>query len=104
MFDLVAEVERYLEFMPWVHFSAAGVLDRPHRIDISSRDAMFDRFIQRWIFESVAAGGTNVEYHVDFKFRSRVLQLVIEAAFADRAVATMAACKGRAHRLCGGHA
>jgi ribosome-associated toxin RatA of RatAB toxin-antitoxin module len=44
-------------------------------------------------------GGTNVEYHVDLKFRSRLLQLVMEAAFADRAVATIAAYKGRAHRL-----
>jgi ribosome-associated toxin RatA of RatAB toxin-antitoxin module len=36
-------------------FSAAG--DRPHRIDIISRNAMFDRFIQHWIYEPVAAGG-----------------------------------------------
>ena len=128
LFDLVADVERYPEFMPWVtdsrirrrydhtilvdmtiaagplrkRFSAAGVLHRPHRIDINSSDAMFDRFVQCWTFEPVAEGGTNVEYRVDFEFRSRLLQLVMEAAFADRAAATMAAYKRRAQQLYGG--
>lgn len=41
-------------------------------------------------------------YHVDFKFRSQVLQLLIGATFADRAVATMSAFKRRAHLLYGG--
>jgi coenzyme Q-binding protein COQ10 len=128
LFDLVADVERYPEFMPWVidahvqqrkdhtilvgmtvgagplrkRFSTVAVLDRPHRIDISSHDPMFDRFGQRWTFEPARDGSTNVEYHVDFKFRSRVLQLLMGAAFADRAAATMAAFKRRAHRLYGG--
>ena len=127
LFDLVADVERYPEFMPWVtdsrirrrydhtilveitiaagplrkRFSAAGVLDRPHRIDISGTDAMFERFVQCWTFEPAGEGGTNVEYRVDFKFHSRLLQLIMEAAFADRAVATMAAYKRRAHQLYG---
>jgi len=129
LFDLVADVERYPEFMPWVidahvrerkdhtilvgmtvgagplrkRFSTVAVLDRPHRIDISSHDPMFDRFEQRWTFEPVIGGGTSVEYHVDFKFRSRVLQMLMGAAFDDRAAATMAAYKRRAHRLYGGH-
>ena len=125
LFDLVADVERYPEFMPWVieahircrkdhtiitdmtvgvgafrkRFSTIAVLDRPHRIDISSRDSMFDRFEQGWTFEPAAEGGTNVEYHVDFKFRSLVLQMLMGALFADRAVATMSAYTRRAHRL-----
>jgi coenzyme Q-binding protein COQ10 len=129
LFDLVADVERYPEFLPWViashirrrhdhtilvdmtiaagplrkRFSTAGVLHRPHRIDISGADALFDRFEQRWIFESAAEGGTDVEYHVDFQFRSRVLQMLMGAAFTDRAAATLAAFERRAQRLHGGH-
>jgi len=125
LFDLVADIERYPDFMPWVldsrvrhscdhtilvemtiaagpvrkRFSTGAVLDRPRRIDVSSRDPMFDRFAQRWTFEPTTDGVTNVEYHVDFKFRSRVLQLLMGAAFADRAAATMSAFKHRAHRL-----
>jgi len=130
LFDLVADVERYPEFMSWVtesrirqrrdhsivvemtiaagllrkRFSSVGALHRPHRIDISSDDPLFDRFKQRWIFEPAAGGGTNVvEYHVDFKFRSRVLQMLMGAAFSDRAVATPAAFKRRAHQLYDDH-
>ena len=127
LFDLVANVERYPEFLPWViearilhrkghtiavdmtvevgplrkRFSTIATLDRPHRIDIRSGDSMFDRFEQRWAFERAAEGGTNVEYHIDFKFRSRVLQTLMGASFANKAVATMSAFKHRAHRLYG---
>lgn len=129
LFDLAADVERYPEFFPWVkevrshhrndrtilidmtvaagplckRFSTTAVLDRPRRIDITSRDPMFDRFEQRWAFEPAAKGGTDVEYHVDFKFLSRVLRMLIGAAFSDRAAGTLTAFKRRAHRLYGGH-
>jgi coenzyme Q-binding protein COQ10 len=129
LFDLVADVERYPEFLPWViashirrrhdhtilvdmtiaagplrkRFSTAGVLHRPHRIDISGTDALFERFEQRWIFEPAPEGGTTVEYHIDFQFRSRVLQMLMGAAFTDRAAATLAAFERRAQRLYGGH-
>ena len=128
LFDLVADVERYPEFLPWVieariryrtdsamlvdmtiragrlqkQFSTAAALHRPHRIDISSCDPLFDRFEQRWTFEPTTNGGTNVEYHVDFKFRSRVLQMLMGKSFAGRATATMSAFERQAHRLYGG--
>jgi coenzyme Q-binding protein COQ10 len=128
LFDLVANVERYPEFMPWViearvrhrrdrtvavemtvgvgplrkRFSTIATLDRPHRIDITSRDSMFDRFEQRWTFEPAAEGGTNVEYHVVFEFRSRMLQALMGASLSNQAIATMSAFKRRAHRLYGG--
>jgi coenzyme Q-binding protein COQ10 len=128
LFDLVANVERYPEFMPWViearvryrrdrtivvemtvgagplrkRFSTIATLDRPDRIDIISSDSMFDRFEQRWTFEPAAEGGTNVEYHVVFEFRSRMLRKLMGASFSDQAIATMSAFKRRAHRLYGG--
>jgi len=127
LFDLVADVKAYPEFLPWVkevdvhqrkehsifvsmtvadgplrrRFSTMAVLDRPHRIAISSYDPIFDRFEQRWTFEQASEGGTNVEYHVDFTFRSRILQMLMRTSFADRAAATMAAFQRRAHQLCG---
>jgi coenzyme Q-binding protein COQ10 len=127
LFDLIVDVERYPEFMPWVvdsrvrrrddhamnvemtvaagplrkRFSTMAVLDRPHRIDIISRDPMFERFEQHWILQPTAEGDTNIEYQVDFKFRSRVLQMLMTAAFASQAAATMSAFKRRAHRLYG---
>ena len=125
LFDLVADVERYPEFMPWLiearirrrrdptiavemtigvgplrkRFSTIATLERPHRIDIMSFDSTFDRFEQRWTFEPAAEGGTNVEYRVVFDFRSRMLQTLMGASFSDQAIATMSAFKRRAHRL-----
>ena len=127
LYDLVSDVERYPEFLPWVadarirrrrdhtilvgmtlvagplrkSFSSIGVLDRPYCIDISSDDPIFDHFVQRWRFESLASGGTDVEYHLDVKFRSRLMQMLIGATFANRASATVAAFKRRADRLYG---
>jgi len=130
LFDLVADVERYPEFMPWVvesrvrerhnqtlvvdmtiaagplrkEFSTTGVLRRPNWIGVTSRDPIFDRFKQEWTFTPASEGATNVEYQHELQFRSRVLQLLMDAVFAKQATATMSAFKARAHRLYDRHA
>ena len=129
LFDLVANVESYPEFLPWVvasrirsrkdrsllvemtlsmgplrkQFSSVGVLDPPQRIDITSSDPIFERFSQHWTFVPVD-GGTDVEYRLDCQLRSRMLQMVMSASIAERAAATMAAFKRRAQKLYGGQA
>jgi coenzyme Q-binding protein COQ10 len=127
LFDLVADVESYPQFMPWViaaaitrrqdrtiwvemtigagplskRFSTVGVLDPPRRIDVSSDDPLFERFEQTWTFEPAPEGGTIVEYHVDFKFSSRSLQLLMGRMFADQVDRTAAAFTRRARQLFG---
>ena len=127
LFDLVADVERYPEFLPWViatrircredrtvwvdmtigtrflcrEFSTVALLDRPRRIDISSHDPLVDRFEQTWNFEPVAEGGTNLEYHVDFGLPSGPLQALIGASFTDRAAMMVDAFRHRARLLYG---
>lgn len=127
MFDLVANVEKYPEFIPWMiatrvrrrtdeaiwtdltvgtgflrkQFSTIARLDRPHGLTISSHDPMFERFEQRWTFGQVAEGGTDVRYHVDFRFKSLLLQALMDVGFADRASAIVTAYIRRARRLYG---
>jgi coenzyme Q-binding protein COQ10 len=127
LFDLVADVESYPEFMSWViaatisrrrdrtiwvdmtigtgplrkRFSTVGLLNPPSRIDVSSDDPLFERFKQTWTFEPTPEGGTIVEYHVDFKFRSRSLQLLMGGMFADQIDRTAAAFHRRALQLFG---
>jgi coenzyme Q-binding protein COQ10 len=127
LFDLVADVERYPDFMPWVieatirrrldhtlyvgmtvgvgpirkRFASIGSLHRPDWIDIRSSDPLFARFEQQWIFESAAAGGSNVEYRVEFEFRSRVLHALMAASLARQAAATVSAFEQRAARIYG---
>jgi len=125
LFDLVADVERYPEFLPWVvavrvrrredstvwvdmtigtrflrrRFATVALLERPHRISINSQDPLFERFQQIWKFEPATEGGTNVEYQLDFRFQSRVLQELISGMFAERASETVAAFRHRARQL-----
>jgi coenzyme Q-binding protein COQ10 len=125
LFDLVADVERFPTFLPWViaakvirrddttiwtdltmgtsilrkRFTTVALLERPHRIDISCDDPMFECFEQRWTFRPAVNGGTNVEYQVDFRFRSRVLQALIGGSFWERTSAMIAAFKRRAQKL-----
>jgi len=127
LFDLVADVGSYPEFVPWViavriqrrqentvwvdmtmgasflrrRFSTVAQLNRPRRIDISSHDPMFERFEQQWKFEPLDDGGTDVEYRVDYDFRSRLLQMLIGATVAEQAEAMVAAFRHRAQQLYG---
>src|SRR5690242_559276 len=126
LFDLVTDVERYPEFIPWMittrvrrrtdrfiltdltigagflrkQFSTEATLDRPRLITISSHDPMFKRFEQKWTFQTTEAG-TDVEYRVDFELRSFVLQALLDVTFADRAGAIVSAYTRRARRLYG---
>lgn len=125
LFNLVVDVDSYPDFLPWViaarirrrenqtvwvdltigtgflrkSFSTVAQLEPPHRIDIKSYDALFERFEQKWNFESATEGGTNIGYYVDFKFRSRLLQTLIGASFADRATTMVEAYRRRARQL-----
>ncbi len=125
LFDLVADVERYPEFLPWVvavkirqredstvwvdmtigtrflhrRFASVALLERPRRISINSQDPLFERFQQIWKFEPATEGGTNVEYQLDLRFQSRVLQELISGKFAERASETVAAFRHRARQL-----
>jgi coenzyme Q-binding protein COQ10 len=127
LFDLVADVERYPEFMPWTittrvrrrtnrviwtdltigtgiirkRFSTVATLDRPHRIAITSDDPLFERFEQKWTFEDSLEGGTDIEYYTDFQFRSFLLQALMDLSFVDRADAIVSAYARRARRLYG---
>jgi coenzyme Q-binding protein COQ10 len=127
VFDLVADVDQYPKFLPWFisakvfrrkeqtiwvdltmgtrllhkRFTTVAQLERPTRIFIDSRDPLFERFEQNWTFEPAAEGGTNVEYRVDFKFRSRLLQILIETSLAERTVEMVSAYKRRAQQLYG---
>ena len=127
LFDLIVDVERYPEFMPWIvdsrvrrrvdnvmnteltvgkgplrkRFTTIAVLDRPHRVDISSPDSMFRRFEMHWILQPIAESDTNLEYSLDYQFSSRILQMLMAAALVSQAAATLAAFKRRALYLYG---
>lgn len=122
LFDLVADIESYPRFMPWVRtakirekgdstfvvdqeirayglgakFTSKAVLDRPARIDITGEDGPFKHFSIRWSFAPVAGGGCRVSFHLDCEMRSRVLDLILGAAVWDIGRRTVRAFARRA--------
>jgi coenzyme Q-binding protein COQ10 len=126
MFDLVADIERYPEFLPWcrsarvlerkdnellgelvISFSHLSesyvsrvVLDRPQAISVSMVRGPFEYLTNRWRFTAVE-GGTQIDFFLDFKFRSRLLEKLIGGLFAKATNRMVQAFKERAEQLYG---
>ena len=117
MFDLVADVARYGEFLPWVvatrvksdseHEMIADMLvgfnalrekftsrvekDRPGRIKVHYVDGPMRDLDNVWHFRDVAedeGGGCEVDFHVTFTFRNAVFEKLAGQYF-DRAFRKM---------------
>ena len=127
LFDLVADVERYPEFLPWClgarvrerrdnvitadlligfrmvreRFTSRVVLDRPDQIDVSYAEGPFRYLENHWIFEPAPGGGCVIDFHVDFEFRSRMLQKIITVLFNEAVRRMVAAFESRARQLYG---
>jgi coenzyme Q-binding protein COQ10 len=113
MFDLVADVERYPEFVPLCrsltvrHRTAEGegvevvvadmtvayklvreafrskvTLDRPKlQILVEYLEGPFSHLENRWTFSATAEQSCEVEFFIDYEFRSRTLGLLMGAVF-----------------------
>jgi len=126
VFDLVADIERYPEFLPWCvgarirerrdnvilgdlligwrmvreRFTSRVTLNRPDRIDVEYTEGPFRYLKNHWVFER-QPGGCLVDFFVDFEFRSRMLQGVIAALFNEAVKRMVGAFETRARQLYG---
>lgn len=126
MFDLVADIERYPEFLPWCvgmrvrerrdnviladlmvgfkmireKFTSQVTLQRPSRIDVIYIEGPFKRMENHWLFKP-HDGGCMVEFYIDFEFRSRMLRLVMEPLFHEAVRRMVGAFEARAAKLYG---
>ncbi len=127
LFDLVADVERYPEFLPWClgarirerngneiiadlligfkmvreRFTSRVVLDRPDAIHVSYSEGPFRYLNNHWRFLPQRDGGCLIDFYVDFEFRSRMLQKIIEVLFNEAVKRMVGAFEGRARQLYG---
>ena len=109
LFELVAAVERYPEFLPWC--TAARITKRsgnvfhadlvvrfkvfqerfvskvtlhPHAlIDVEYINGPFRYLNNHWRFIEADDGGCTIDFYVDFEFRSKVLQKLIGLLFNE---------------------
>ena len=108
LFDLVADVGSYPRFLPWCmaarvrsrtetqlvadltigfgpfreKFTSRVALDRPKRVGVTYENGPFRYLNNQWNFVPHGSG-TEVDFFVDFEFRSRILQAAIGVVFNE---------------------
>jgi coenzyme Q-binding protein COQ10 len=127
MFDLVADVKRYQEFLPWVAatrvrsdsetlmiadlvvgfrslketFTSRVTKQRPGSLTVDYIEGPLKYLHNSWSFGPDGRGGCKIDFCVDFAFRSRIFETLAGQMF-DRALRRMiAAFEERAHHLYG---
>jgi coenzyme Q-binding protein COQ10 len=127
MFDLVADVGRYPEFLPWVvatrvrsddghemvadmlvgfkalreKFTSRVIRDRPDRIEVMYIDGPMRDLDNVWHFRPLEDGGCEIDFCVDFSFRNKMFEMLAGQYF-DRAFRKMVtAFENRAAELYG---
>jgi coenzyme Q-binding protein COQ10 len=127
LFELVADVKRYDEFLPWVtavrirssseemlvadlivgfnafkeRFTSRVSKERPRRIEVDYVEGPLKYLHNEWQFQPAPGGGTDLHFSVDFAFKSRIFETLAGAMF-DRALRKMmGAFEARAAALYG---
>ncbi len=131
LFDLVADIERYPEFLPWCvacrvtrrednviwgdlmigfkvfreRFTSKVTLKAPGRIDVEYIDGPFRYLNNHWLFIPEDGGrATTINFYIDFEFRSRALQVVARVAFNEAVKRMVQAFEKRAREVYGDQA
>ncbi len=131
MFALIADVAKYPEFLPWtagarirkntkitdgtvieadliISFkvfrerftSRVTLLPDARRIDVEYLDGPFKYLVNNWQF-TPREQGCEVAFHVDFEFKSKVLQALIGVVFDQAMKRIVSAFEQRAKQLYG---
>jgi coenzyme Q-binding protein COQ10 len=127
VYDIVAAVDRYPEFLPWCRaarvtrrdgdvfeadvvatfkvfrerFTSRVRLIPKTGIDVEYIDGPFRYLKNSWRFLTAPDGGCIVDFHVEFEFRSKVLQTLIGLLFDEAIRRMVAAFEARARQLYG---
>lgn len=129
MFDLVGDITAYPEFLPWcsaarikkrmkksqveiidadlvISFkvfrekfaSRVTLIPDQHKIDVVYLDGPFKYLNNHWQFNE-SNGGCEVDFFVDFEFKSKVLQTLIGMVFSEAMLRIVGAFETRAKFL-----
>src|SRR5262249_46581558 len=125
LFDLVAGVDRYPEFLPWCKaarilehnegmikadliigykmfqekFTSVVTLDRPKAISVQYMSGPLSRLSNEWHFAPSGKNGCALSFEVDFDFQSPLLRAAMEMFFNKALRKMVAAFEERAREL-----
>lgn len=128
MFDLVADVERYKEFLPWcsdsalvsevdgklcgrIEVSRMGItqafttcndLDPPGRMGITLKEGPFRRLDGEWRFVTLRHDACKVLLMMDFEFSGRLIDTAFGRVFNQVANSLVESFVSRAREVYGG--
>lgn len=130
LFDLVADVERYPLFLPWClgarirkregkslladliigfkmvreKYTSRVLLndqdEQALRIDVTYVEGPFKHLDNHWAFHP-HDGGCEIDFYVDFEFRSKLLQKIMQPLFGEAVRRMVSAFEQRARELYG---
>jgi len=124
LFDLVADVERYPEFLPWCvgarilrrdgdvftadvivgfkmlreTFTSKVTLNRFSNIEVEYQKGPFKHLRNSWNFVP-AEGGCNIDFYIDFEFKSRLLRNIMGPLFGEAVRRMVGAFEDRANAV-----
>ena len=109
MFDLVADIEKYPEFLPWClslrindkegddiiadmvigykmfreKFRSKVELIGENQINVTYEDGPFKFLKNTWLFHEEEDGSCVIDFFIEFEFKSKFLENMIGAVFTD---------------------
>ena len=126
MFDLVADIGRYDEFLPWVQgmrirshegnvvtadmivgfrmvrerFTSRVTLDRPGKVHVDYISGPLKHLKNDWVFRP-APGGCTIDFSVDFEFRNKMFERLAGMFFGEAFKRMVRAFEARAAHVYG---
>ena len=126
LYDLVADIERYPEFLPWCvgarvlrredrviyadliigfkmireTFTSKVTLTPSNRVDVDYQKGPFKHLKNHWEFKP-HSDGCLIDFYIDFEFRSRILRNLIEPLFNEAVRRMVSAFESRARSVYG---
>jgi len=127
LYAIVADVERYPEFLPWVleadiinktdkgfmadltvgykffqdTYRSEVILTPNERVDIRYLKGPFKHLENHWIFSPSSSNSVAVDFFIDFEFQSSLFQSMIRTVFTDAVKKMITAFEERAKVLSG---
>jgi ribosome-associated toxin RatA of RatAB toxin-antitoxin module len=127
MFDLVVDVERYREFLPWVagaevhekterdlqasltmeragirqSFTTRNVMQRPDWMSLELVNGPFKQLNGLWTFTAIGTSGTKIVLDMKFEFANPVASMLFGRAFEQSVGELIDAFVGRAKQAYG---
>lgn len=109
MYHLVVDVERYPDFLPWCvksrisqqsekqfmaeltiafkgireSFQTLDLLTPEHKIEVNLKSGPFRYLASTWTFVPLGERRTRVDFYIDFRFQSRMKEMIMGPVFSQ---------------------